>query len=155
MRRSDREVTDFHEITDILWRCDTIRLGLHDEPYPYVVPLSFGMEAADGKITLYFHGATEGQKHDLIRANPHVCVEASIFHRYAATGASATTEYESVIGFGKAELVSGEEAIKGLDLLLTHCGFDGLAYDHRVLARTAVYKVALDTFTGKRRDVGK
>lgn len=42
MRRSDREITDFNEIVDVLRRADTIRLGLHDDPYPYVVPLSFG-----------------------------------------------------------------------------------------------------------------
>jgi nitroimidazol reductase NimA-like FMN-containing flavoprotein (pyridoxamine 5'-phosphate oxidase superfamily) len=35
MRRSDREVRDFSEIADILRRADIIRLGLHNEPYPY------------------------------------------------------------------------------------------------------------------------
>jgi nitroimidazol reductase NimA-like FMN-containing flavoprotein (pyridoxamine 5'-phosphate oxidase superfamily) len=149
MRRSDKEVKDLNEIVDILRRCNTIRLGLHDAPYPYVVPLSFGMEVLDGRISIYFHGATEGLKHDLIRANPHVCVEASLFYGYKETKTSVATEYESVIGFGKAVLVSGEEAIKGLDLLLEHCEFGGYQYDHKVLDVTAVYKVTFDTFTGK------
>ncbi|MDR1157908.1 MAG: pyridoxamine 5'-phosphate oxidase family protein [Oscillospiraceae bacterium] len=153
MRRSDREVTDFNEITDILRRADTIRLGLRDEPYPYVVPLSFGLETEDGKITLHFHGAKDGLKHDLIRANPHVCVEADIFHSYAEVSGSVTTEYESVIGFGTCELVSGDEAVKGIDLLLDHCGFGGFEYDLKVLDITAVYKVTLESFTGKRRFV--
>jgi nitroimidazol reductase NimA-like FMN-containing flavoprotein (pyridoxamine 5'-phosphate oxidase superfamily) len=153
MRRNDREVTDFNEIVDILMRCDTIHLGIHDEPYPYVVPLSFGIETVDDIITLYFHGATEGLKHDLIRANPNVCVEASIFHRYAETEVSVTTEYESVIGFGKAELLRDDAAAHGLDLLLTHCNFDGFEYTRKVLERTAVYKIVLESFTGKRRFV--
>jgi nitroimidazol reductase NimA-like FMN-containing flavoprotein (pyridoxamine 5'-phosphate oxidase superfamily) len=150
MRRSDREVTDFNEITDILNRADTIRLGLQDEPYPYVVPLSFGLEAENGVITLFFHGAKEGLKHDLIRANPKVCAEADIFRRYIETSGGVTTEYESVIGFGKCELVSGGEAVKGLDLLLAHCGFGGFEYDSKVLDIAAVYKITLESFTGKR-----
>ena len=85
MRRSDREVTSFDEIVDILRQANTMRLGLHDAPCPYVVPLSFGFEAAGGRITLYFHGAMEGLKHELIARDPHVCVEADIFHGYAET----------------------------------------------------------------------
>lgn len=151
MRRSDREVTDFAELADILRRADTFRLGLHGDPYPYVVPLSFGFEAANGSMTLYFHGAKEGLKHDLIQRNPHVCVEADIFHRYAAVGDSITVEYESFIGFGKATRVTGDEAVSGLDALLTHCGFNGFAYDRAALDVTWVYKIELDSFTGKRR----
>jgi len=149
MRRTDREVTDFDGVIDILRRADTIRLGLHGEPYPYVVPLSFGFEAEDGGITLYFHGAKEGLKHELIRRDPHVCVEADIFHRYVQTPGGVTTQYESFIGFGRAECATGREAARGLDLLLEHCGFGGYVYDMTALDVTWVYKVALDSFTGK------
>jgi nitroimidazol reductase NimA-like FMN-containing flavoprotein (pyridoxamine 5'-phosphate oxidase superfamily) len=151
MRRSDRQITDFDELADVLRRADTIRLGLHDEPYPYVVPLSFGLEVADGKIAVYFHGAKTGKKHELIAGNPHACVEADIFYRYAEVPKSVTTEYESLIGFGVCECVSGDEAAHGLDLLLTHCGYDGFVYDRAVLEVTAVYKVTLESVTGKRR----
>lgn len=150
MRRAEREVTGFSEIADILRRADTIRLGLCAAPYPYVVPLSFGFEAAEGKIALYFHGAGEGLKHELIARDPHVCVEADILHRYASASGRVTAEYESFIGFGRAERVSGGEAAKGLALLLEHCGFAGLPYDPGALEVTAVYKIALDSFTGKR-----
>ena len=153
MRRNDREVTDFMEITDILGRSDTMRLGLHCEPYPYIVPLSFGFEARDGKITLYFHGAAEGLKHDLIQKKPRVCVESDILHRYMAVGNNITAEYESFIGFGKAERVTGDEAVKGLGLLLSHCGYDGFECDRAVLDVTRVYKIELDYFTGKRRNL--
>ena len=153
MRRNDREVTDFTEITDILRRSDTMRLGLHNEPYPYVVPLSFGFEARDGKITLYFHGAMEGLKHDLIHQNPLVCVESDMLHKYTTVGNHLTAEYESFIGFGKAQRITGDEALKGIGLLLTHCGFDDFEYDRASLDVTWVYKIELDSFTGKRRKV--
>jgi hypothetical protein len=66
---------------------------------------------------------------------------------------SVTAEYESVIGFGVCELVTGDEAARGLDLLLTHCGFDGFAYDRAALDFTAVYRIILENVTGKRRFV--
>ena len=153
MRRSDREITNSNEIVDVVCRADTVRLGLHDEPYPYVVPLSFGVEVEDGKLTLYFHGAKEGLKHELIAKNPKVCVETDIFHSYAEVPKSVTAEYESVIGFGVCERVTGDAAAHGLDLLLTHCGYDGFAYDRAVLDVTAVYKITLERVTGKRRFV--
>ncbi|MDR1687246.1 MAG: pyridoxamine 5'-phosphate oxidase family protein [Clostridiales bacterium] len=151
LRRSDRQINNFLEITDILSRATTIRLGINANPYPYVVPLSFGFEAVNEKITLYFHGAFEGYKHELIKANPMVCVEADIFYRYAQVEDSFTTEYESVIGFGKAMRITGNEALKGLNLLMGHCGFNGYTLDSCVLTYTNVYKIQLESVTGKRR----
>ena len=36
MRRKDREVTDLQEIFDILKRCDTVRIAVYGEEYPYI-----------------------------------------------------------------------------------------------------------------------
>ena len=64
MRRKDREIKDRQEILEVMKRCDVCRLALHDEEFPYIVPVNFGMEVMDGEITLYFHGATEGKKYE-------------------------------------------------------------------------------------------
>jgi len=157
MRRRDREITEFSEILDVLRRADTIRLGLHGDPYPYVVPLSFGYEAVDVNIVIYVHGAAEGLKHDLIARDNRVCVEADILHGYAdygdGDGRSVTAEFESVIGFGTAEAVTGEEAEKGIDLLLEHCGYPDFAYDKTALDAMVIYKFTLTSVTGKRRSL--
>ena len=153
MRRTDREITDFNELANILRRADTIRLGLHGDPYPYVVPLSFGFEALEGRVALYFHGAVEGLKHELIARDCHVCVETDIFHGYAETPGGITTAYESFIGFGICARVMGDEAAHGIDLLLEHCGCAGYQYDPNELARTGVYRIALEGFTGKKNRV--
>jgi len=154
MRRTDRQVKAWTELVDILHRADTIRLGLHDEPYPYVVPLSFGLEDDAGRLALYIHGAKEGRKHTLLARNNHVCVEAGIFHRYAETPMGGlTTVYESVIGFGTAEIVEGDDAVRGLDLICAHCGYEGHVYDKSALAHVRVYKITLESLTGKRRVV--
>ena len=115
-----------------------------------MVPLSFAFEAGEGKITLYFHGAKEGLKHELLAKNPLVCVEADIFHGYAETPGGITTQYESFISFGKAIRVRGDAAAKGLDLLLARCGREGYAYGTAALEGTAVYRIELESFTGKR-----
>lgn len=154
MRRADREITDFGKIVDITERSDVIRLGLSGEVYPYVVPLSFGYEVRDRKISLYFHGAKEGLKHDLIAKNNRVYVEADIFRNYAKTAQSVTAEYESFIGFGTVCEVCGQEAVKGIDLLLSHCGYPTLSgADCIAMGITRVYKITLDSFTAKQRKI--
>jgi len=151
VRRSEREITDWQEIVDVLRRADTIRLGLNGDPFPYVVPLSFGFEEAGGQVVVYFHGARDGFKHTLINNSGNVCVEADILHRYAETPSGGlTAKYESVIGFGIAEEITGDEAIRGLDLINDHCGYHGFVYDHAALERMRVYRIPLVSLTGKR-----
>ena len=50
MRKADREIKDFEEIKELLDECQTIRLAMHDEPYPYIVPLSYGWEERNRQI---------------------------------------------------------------------------------------------------------
>ena len=151
MRRSDREITEINEIADILRDADTIRLAINNEPYPYVVPLSFGIEMVNQKIIIYFHGAKEGLKHELIAKNPHVCVESDIFYGYADSQNGLTVEYESVIGFGLCELLDGNRAEYAMGLLLSHCNCDdGYSYDRNALNAAAVYQITLSTVSGKR-----
>ena len=40
MRNKLNEVKEF----DVISRCDTIRIAMFDEPYPYIVPVNFGEE---------------------------------------------------------------------------------------------------------------
>ena len=151
MRRKNREITDFNEITELLGRCQTIRLGMFDHEYPYVVPVSFGMEVKDGTAVVYFHGAKAGQKVWLLDEDSRVCVEADILDKIEETKTGITARYESVIGFGNAVQVADKEKIRGLKLINEHYGYP----DHPLevcgaLENTAVYKVELKELTGKR-----
>jgi nitroimidazol reductase NimA-like FMN-containing flavoprotein (pyridoxamine 5'-phosphate oxidase superfamily) len=152
MRKAEREIRDFEEIVRLVERCDTIRLGLLDDGAPYIVPLSFGYEVADGKITLYFHGAAEGRKVGLIARNKRVCVEGDLCHGFVDNGRGGITcDYESFIGYGDCVSVSGEEAEKGIALLMAHCGHPEFSCPPEVMAITAVYKTVLDEVAGKHR----
>ena len=123
MRRADREIADFGAIVELVGRCDTLRLGLADGGEAYVVPVSFGYEAQGGELAFYFHGARAGRKWELLARNPRVCVEGDLCHGFVDNGhGGVTCDFESFVGYGEAALLSGEEARRGLRLLLEHCG---------------------------------
>lgn len=152
MRIADREIKDFSEIVSLLDRCATLHIAMTGESGPYVVPVSFGFEVLDGRVTLYFHGAAEGLKHELLARDSRVCVEANLLHGYRRTGNGITADYESVIGFGNAEICGSEEAAHGIELLMAHCGHPG--FDGKTcisLGMTRVYRITLSSLTGKRR----
>jgi len=152
MRKSNREVTDLPEILGILNSCQTLRLGINGEEYPYVVPLSFGWEYGEGALKLYFHCAKEGKKLDMIAADPKVCAEADILGGYVDTGHSVTADYKSVIMFGTAERVFGEEEVKGLELILKHCNVQGYsARECSARGLCVVYRINVHGFTAKKR----
>lgn len=151
MNRKDREVTDFEEIQDIINSCDTLRLGINNGDYPYVVPLSFGFEAVEDKLIFYTHSAMKGMKLDLIKANPKICVEIDSMNGYAETARGVTTNYRSFIGFGTAEIADYEDTVKGLDLLLEHCNITGYSAEECAkLGITTVLKITVENYTAKR-----
>lgn len=80
MRRKDREVSDFDEMMKIIAKCDTCRVAMFDETFPYIVPLNFGTEVVDNQLYLYFHGAKIGKKIDLMRTNKNVSFEMDCEH---------------------------------------------------------------------------
>ncbi len=152
MRRKDREVTNPEEILDILRRCDTLRLGLRGAEFPYVVPVSFGLEVEEGRPVVYFHCAREGMKLDLIRQDPRVCVEGDICIKIEPTDHGITTRYESVIGTGVCEILTDPDAcVRGLKAICDHYGyFDYDLKNCRALQFLHVGRIPLDTLTGKR-----
>lgn len=125
MRRKEREVTEFSEIIDILERCNTIRVGMFDGEYPYVVPVSFGYEVTEeNKVKVYFHGAKEGYKNDLLRENGNVFVEADIFDCIQSVKHGITTRYESIMARGKCMALSEpDDKLKGLQKINEHYGY--------------------------------
>lgn len=153
MRRSDREIKSFEDIINVMEQCDVCRIALYDGEYPYIVPLNFGMELQDGKVTLYFHGAMEGRKVELMERDNRACFEMDRAHRLvteAETG-NCTMEYESVIGRGRMETVPEEEKEKALRLLMKHYRQEDFAYNKAVVPKTRLFRLTVEEVTGKRR----
>lgn len=153
MRRSDREIKDFDEIVEVIKKCEICRLALNDEEYPYILPLNFGMQLEDGKIVFYFHGATEGKKYDLIARNNKASFEMDCSTKLVTIleDGNCTMEYESVIGQGTVEILPDEEKERALDILMKHYHKEDFPYNKAVIPRTTVFKMTVDTCTGKRR----
>lgn len=153
MRRSDREVKDFNEIVGIIERCDVCRVAFNDDDYPYIVPLNFGHSVKDGKITLYFHGAMEGRKYELIQRHGKAGFEMDCSHRLVSSleSCSCTMEYESVIGTGVIEDVEDIEKYDALCILMRHYHKEGFPFNKAVMEKTRVFKLEVNSITAKRR----
>lgn len=155
MRRRDREVTDPDEIAAIIGRCDACRVGFADGGEPYVVPMSFGFDFENGAATFYFHSAGEGRKIDLLKSGPRVCVELDCGHRLTGGGTACawSTEYESVVAFGKAELLADPDGkLLALTRIMAHyAGGDKPVFDGRMVERVAAFRVRADRITAKRK----
>lgn len=156
MRRSDREITDFNEIIHVMERCDVCRLALNDEGYPYILPVNFGMEVSGQQIVLYFHGAMEGRKYELILKDNRASFEMDCSHRLVmdAENQSCTMEYESVIGRGRLSEVSEEDKYQALLILMKHYHQEDFAFSKAAMPRTRVFKLTVDSVTGKTRMKG-
>jgi len=155
MRRKDREVIDHEEIRGILARSQvcTLSLAIGDEPYG--VMLNYGYEMTDeGKLTLYFHSATEGRKIDMLRKNP-----TAAFSTYGdmevwgedGKPCSYTALYESLMGRGKVSFIeeSGQKRA-ALDILMHNHGMAGEGhYEDAMLRRVAVLRLDVDSYTAK------
>ena len=155
MRRKDREVTEIDEILRIIDKAKILHLGLFDADYPYVVPLHYGYEYADGDLVFYMHCAKEGHKLDLLRANPCVCVELECDVETVSGGdipCKYGSAFASVIARGRAETVTDEqEKRKGLSLLMKNQTGREFEISAQMASAVEVIKVTVSKFTAKSR----
>ena len=155
MRRKDREITDSNRIREILDAAKILHLGIHDDLYPYVVPLHYGYKFVDGRLVLYMHGAKEGHMLDLIRQNPHVCVQIDCGMELISGGDNACrygASYASVIGRGEAELLEDPKSkAAALALLMRHQTGRDFDIQEKVTAAVSVIRVSLTEYSAKER----
>ena len=154
MRRKDREISDFDEMIEVIKKCDVCRIAMQGEEYPYMVPLNFGMEVEDSQVTLYFHGAMEGRKYELLARNSKVCFEMDCGHMLYTDmeQGNCTMCYESIIGFGVVEEVPEEEKTAAQDILMEHYPVPaGFRYNGAAVPKTRLLRLRVERMTGKRR----
>ena len=155
MRRKEREITNPEEIKSIIEEAKILHLALFDGAYPYVVPLHFGYDEQNGIPVFYMHGALEGHKLDLIRANPHVCIELECRIQLIEAGEKPCgygSAYASVIGRGTAEILSEpDEKCEGLRLLMLHQTGREFAISETMASSVSVLRVTLDEISAKSR----
>lgn len=155
MRRKKRQVTDLVVIKEFIEASQVLRIAINGEEYPYVVPVNFGYEWIEEQLILYVHGANVGKKVSMIEKNPKVAIEMDGSHQLIKgnmNAASYSYAYQSLIGFGKAEVIEDlEEKRQALHLLMAHAAKDH-PFDEipeKMLQRTGVIKIIVDTYTMK------
>jgi len=149
VRKAEREIKDRGELEDVIRRAEVCRLAMIDDGEPYIVPMNFGYREG----TFYFHCAREGRKLEILRKDPRVCFELEVGVRLVRGEKACqwSTSFESVIGWGTAEIVVDEKEVgEGLEVLMSHYTEGPYDFDHRSLSLAALIKVKVERMTGKR-----
>lgn len=155
MRRKDREITEAAEIKRILEACKVCRLGFAGEGGVYIVPMNFGYCYEEERLVLYFHGAKEGRKMDLVRKEPSVGIEMDCGHELVEgkLACQYSYHYTSIIGKGKAaEVVEPEEKLKALGLIMKHQTgkeFDEFETNPKLEKAVAIIRVEVEDYSCK------
>ncbi len=149
MRLKEREITDNAEIEKIIKGASICRIGLVDNDEPYIVPVCFGYE----KNALYFHGALDGRKVELIRKNNRVCFEMDT--GVAIVGGDEpcgwTAKYRSVIGVGRACILQkDEEKAHGLKVIMEQYSEKDFNFPKERLDSVLVVRIDVESITGKK-----
>ncbi|HEU4385458.1 MAG TPA: pyridoxamine 5'-phosphate oxidase family protein [Anaeromyxobacteraceae bacterium] len=149
MRRADRAISDPAAIRAILEEALVCRLAMASGDQPYLVPLNFALDGQE----LVLHMASEGTKVEMLRRNPRVCFEAEAGVEVipADRPCDVGMRFRSVVGFGEARFVDGEEEkARALQLLAAKYAPGAKAGISPLRVRqTLVVRVAIRELHGK------
>ena len=148
MRRKDKEITDKKMMLDIISKAQVCYLGMSKDNMPYVIPINFGYY----KNTFYFHCALEGEKIDVLKENPYVCMVFNIDNKLIndIVQDNWTMYYKNVIAFGKVEFILDiAERQEAINIMFHHYGGKDYPLPEPVLAKTMFIKVKIERMTGK------
>ncbi|MDA3813106.1 MAG: pyridoxamine 5'-phosphate oxidase family protein [Candidatus Cloacimonetes bacterium] len=148
MRRKDREITDKKVILDIISRAQVCYLGMSKDSMPYVIPINFGYF----ENTIYFHCAPEGEKIDILKKNPNVCMVFNVDNELTNNIPQDdwTMYYKSVIAYGKVEFIMDiAEKQRAINVMFHHYGGNDYPLPEPVLEKTMFMKVEIKGMTGK------
>jgi len=149
--KREKAMTDRHEMLDVITRSTVCRLGLVDGNEPYIVPLCFGYL----DDVLYFHAGERGRKLSVIERNDRVCVEFDVDTAVVAGDepCSWTMRYRSVVGFGRASLVTGyDEKQRALAVIMDHYSAvkSNYLFPRDRVEKTRIIRIDIEYLTGKK-----
>jgi hypothetical protein len=147
MRRKDKAMQD-GAIIGLLQNGEYGVLStVNGNEQPYGVPLNYVLM----NNCIYFHCALEGHKLDNLAANPKVSF--CVVGRTKVLPAEFSTEFESVIVFGRASLIEGEERYQALNALIEKYSpefvSEGSAYIEKFDSQTNLVRIEIQHMTGK------
>ena len=149
MRRFRQQISN-EDCIDVLVKEKRGVLSMTGEDgYPYGIPMNHWYCEADGK--LYFHGAKEGYKIDLIQKNNKVCY--TVFEKGVAKEGEWALNVRCVVVFGRITVVDDVEKVKKICTEVSHKFIDDEEYIHQELEnamhRVMCLELTPDHITGK------
>ncbi len=154
MRRKERLVDDPEELRLILEACQVCRIATIDEEGLYIVPLNYGYDYRDGKLTLYVHSARDGRKVRAFRNHAAVAFEMDTGHELVEgkIACQYSYRYQSIIGNGSIlELDDNAEKVKALNAMMQHLTGQAFEFNDKMVNAVAVFRIDVSRFSGKRR----
>jgi hypothetical protein len=160
LRRRDRAVEDEAWIGALLHRTPIGTLATVYEGQPFINTNLFVFD--EEAHAIYMHTAQVGRTRANIENHERVCFSVSEMGRLlpADTALEFSVEYAGVVIFGRGKIVAEQPEMEhGLQLLLDkyfphlHPGQDYHPITPEELARTAVYKIEIEQWSGKKKQV--
>lgn len=160
VRRKDRALADKAWITALLHRAPFGVLATVNDGQPFLNANLFVYDEAAHVI--YMHTAKHGQTRTNVDAEMRVCFTVNEMGRLlpAEVALEMSVEYAGVVVFGRAAVVADPaEAEYGLQLLLdkyfAHLqpGVDYRPIQPEEVARTTVYRIEIERWSGKQKAV--
>lgn len=158
VRRRDRAVDDDAWIAALLRRAPLAALATAEGGQPFINSNLFVYDEA--RHAIYMHTARYGRTQANLEAEERVCLSVSEMGRLlpAEVALEFSVEYAGVAVFGRGSVVADEvEAARGMQLLLDKYfphlrpGEHYRATTPEELARTAVYRIDVEEWSGKRK----
>ncbi len=156
-RRPDRAVSDEAWIRSLLQRAPvgTLATVLDGQPFQNMNLFVYD----ESSHSIYLHTARQGRTRSNLERDDRVCFSVAEMGRLlpADMALEFSVEYASAIVFGRGTVVEGEEARRGLQLLLDKYaphlrpGRDYRPITDDELARTSVYRIQIDQWSGKQK----
>lgn len=146
--RRNKQLLSPEDTKAVMDRCTNGVLAcLGDEDYPYAVPLSY----VYFNEKIYVHSAKAGHKVDAVMKYPKVSF--SVIDEDTIISKEYTSYFRSVIAFGKARIVEGDERVEAFKALVEKYSGDQPeeAKSKEIDGCTHAYIIAIDIehITGK------
>ena len=154
MTKRELQITDLHEIRNILDTASALYLGLCANNEPYVVPMNYGYTMEEGKLTLYLHSAVKGKKLDMIRSNPNVffALDCGRTPFEGKVACQYGLSYSSVMGRGTACIVDDvEEKKQAMSILMKTQTKKDFTFEDRLVSIVAVIRIDVAEFIAEHR----
>lgn len=146
-----RMLSNPQEVLDIANKCEVCYVAMADEQgMPYLVPMNFGLK--DGKI--YLHSAQMGRKIDILKKNPHVCINFTTDHQMRwqneDVACSYSMKYRSIRAYGKVSFIDDdEEKIDVLNVVMQKYTGKDFEYNAPSIREVLCWRVDVDKWEGR------